>query len=117
MMNASDVARAVGLSAKTITDWATMGLITAHSGHVGKGKARAFDDVTLHHVRFLCRASTMGMNITRASAFLSLIPANPRPGEYLCIRLDYNGDVHAAVMDWSEIAPSDGDAMMMVSLT
>ena len=116
-MNSSDVARSVGLSAKTISDWANMGLITAHSGGVGRGHDRAFDDVAVHHARFLSRARMAGMNVTRASAFLGLIPANPRPGEYLCIRLDCNGGVHAAVMDWSEIDPSDGDAMLVFRLT
>lgn len=114
---AINVAKAAGVTAKNISDWVTMGIIRPAQRNHGRGRPHLFSEQHVIQARVVSRASKLGFVISNLSPFLEMIPIEPLPGSCLCIRSSKDGEMYdAAVMQWNEIDPSEGEALIIIQL-
>lgn len=117
-LQALHVAAAVGVTAKTISDWVNKGVLHPEKrSSCGRGRPRHFGERQVIQARVVKRAACLGLTLKVIAPILDLIPQVPVPGSCLCIRFSEQQDnVDAVVMQWSDVDPSDGDALIVIHL-
>ena len=96
-MNIGDAAKSTGLPVKTIRYYEDIGLVTA--GRSANGY-RTFDDSTVHKLRFIGRARSLGFSVENCRTLLSLYEDKERASaEVRAIATKHLSEVEAKIRE------------------